>query len=63
MSSLQNPSQIYGMGRLLVPGYWPDAPWNQFRGKSDQEMGILAVQLAGIYEDDMCLGFCPEWLF
>ncbi len=26
MSSLQNPSQIDGMGHLQVLGYWPDAP-------------------------------------
>ncbi len=34
MSSWPNPSQVDGMGHLLVHGYCPDAPWNQFRGKS-----------------------------
>ncbi len=38
---------------LLVFGLWPEAPWNLFRGKSDQRAGTLAVQLAGIYEDHM----------
>ncbi len=55
MSSFSNSSQLDGRGHHLIFGHWPEAPWNQFRGKSDQWAGTLAIQLAGVSGDDMLL--------
>ncbi len=45
--------------KLLVSNHWPNAHWNQFRQKSDLWAWNLAVQLAGIYEDDILSRVLP----